>query len=254
MKTKKIISLVLISLLAVMTGCMVDSSINGFGGNDNNNTDKIHGSGKLVTLIKDYKDFNGIDLNSGFHVKVIKGNTYFVSIEVDDNIEEYVNTYQSGSKVYISLASGNSYSNVTLNVVIQTPDLETIKANGGAAIEFTGAENYDNLSMELNGGSTVNGTLNINSLVLKLNGGSIVDLTGTGKNLNIFGNGGAIFNLYKFQVEKCDISFNGGCIAYLNVTDRLDASLSGGSIVKYKGNPTIGSISVSGGSIIQRDN
>ena len=236
MKTKKLISLVLISLLAVMTGCMIDSSITGLDGDhNNNNTPKIYGSGKTISLIKDFKDFNTLDLNSGFTVNVIRGDKYFVSIEVDDNIAGYVTSYQSGGKVYISLKSGYSYSNVTLKIVVETPDLETIKANGGVALEFTGNENYDNLLLELNGGSVVN-------------------LSGTSKNLEISGNGGAVLNLFNFPADTCNLYFNGGCIAYLNVTSLLNASLSGGSIVKYKGNPTIGNISISGGSIIQRDN
>ena len=238
-----------------MTGCMIDSSITGLDGDhNNNNTPKIYGSGKTISLIKDFKDFNTLDLNSGFIVNVIRGDKYFVSIEVDDNIAGYVTSYQSGGKVYISLKSGYSYSNVTLKIVVETPDLETIKANGGVALEFTGNENYDNLLLELNGGSTVKGVLNINSLDLKLNGGSVVNLSGTSKNLEISGNGGAVLNLFNFPADTCNLYFNGGCIAYLNVTSLLNASLSGGSIVKYKGNPTIGNISISGGSIIQRDN
>lgn len=253
MKNVKLIFLVLISFLFVLTGCViVDSDIDD---DDNDNYEnRIYGSGRLITLTKDYRDFNRIELQSGFSVKVVKSENYSVSIEVDDNVAGYVNTYQSGSKIYLGLSSGYSYKNVTLKAVIETPDVESIKANGGVVIEFLGNELYNKLSMELNGGSTVKGLLNIENLNLKLNGGSIVDLSGTAKNLDIIGSGGAILRLYGFPVEYCNLNFNGGCIAYLNVTNLLNVTLSGGSIVKYKGDPTIGSISISGGSIIQRDN
>lgn len=253
MKITKLITMAMVFFLSFLSGCMIVDS--DFDDNDDDyDANRVYGSGRIITVIKDYHDFNKIILNSGFYVKVVKGSNYSVIIECDDNIVDFVRTYQSGSKLSISMASGHSYKNVTLNVVIETPDLESIIANGGVIIDFKGYDSYDDLSLELNGGSTIKGYLDIGTLNLNLNGGSIVNLSGTGDNLKVFGNGGAIFRLYEFPVENCNLTFNGGCLAYMNVTGVLNAVLSGGSILKYKGNPTIGSISISGGSIIQRDN
>lgn len=252
MKITKLITMAMFFFLSFLSGCMIVDS--DFDDNDDDyDANRIYGSGRIITLTKDYRDFNKIILNSGFYVKVIKGSNYSVTIECDDNIVDYVRTYQSGSKLSISMASGHSYKNVTLKAIIETPDLKSIESNGGAIIEFNGNDSYDDLSLELNGGSSVKGYLDIGTLNLNLNGGSNVNLAGTGENLKVLGNGGAIFRLYELPVENCNIVFNGGCLAYLNVTGVLNVALSGGSIVKYKGNPTIGSISISGGSIMQRE-
>lgn len=240
---------ILVSIL--LSGCvMVDSSING---DDDNYTNKIYGSGNVITITKGYTDFNSVEFQSGFKVKLVKASEYKITIEIDDNIINYLNTYQSGKKIFIGLADGNSYKNVTINATIETPDLQNIIADGGVIVEFAGNTVYKNFLAELNGGSVVKGNLEAESLDLKLNGGSIVDLSGSAKDLKINGNGGAIIKLSNFHAETCNLYFNGGCIANVYVTGTLNVSLSGGSILKYKGNPTFGTISITGGSIIQRE-
>ncbi len=253
MKTVKLISAILVLILCFLNGCvMVDSNINGLDEVDSKN--RITGSGNIVTITKDYTNFTDIEIESAFSVKVIKSSIYKVSFEIDDNIAGYIDCHQSGKKIYISLEDGYSFNNVTLRAVIETPDLEYIKCNGGTVLQFTTRDFFNNLLLDLNGGSAVKGSLDVNSLELRLNGGSIVELAGTATNINVFGNGGAILNLYDFETKNCNLNFNGGCIAYLYVIDNLSATLSGGSIVKYKGNPSLGTINISGGSVIQKSN
>lgn len=251
MKLLKFFFAVSILFSILLAGCvMVDSSING---DDDDYTNKIYGSGNIITISKNYTDFNKVEFQSGFNVKLVKGSEYKVTIEIDENIVNYLNTYQSGKKIFIGLASGNSYKDVTLNATIETPDLQSVTANGGVIVEFMGNNDYKNFSVELNGGCVVKGSLEADSLDLKLNGGSIVDLSGYAKDLTINGNGGAIIKLSNFHAENCSLFFNGGCIANIYVTGTMNVSLSGGSILKYKGNPTIGTISITGGSVIQRE-
>ena len=253
MKTVKLISAILVLILCFLNGCvMVDSNINGLDEVDSKN--RITGSGNIVTITKDYTNFTDIEIESAFSVKVIKSSIYKVSFEVDDNIADYIHSYQSSKKIHISLENGYSFNNVTLRAIIETPDLEYIKCNGGTVLQFSTRDFFNNIILDLNGGSIVKGSVDVNTLELKVNGGSKVDFLGTATNINIFGNGGAILELYDLQTKNCNLNFNGGCIAYLNVTDNLSVSLSGGSIVKYKGNPSLGSINISGGSIIQKSN
>ena len=253
MKTKKLIYAIFVLLLGFVGGCaIIDSNINGIDELDSK--ERITGSGNVITITKDFTGFTDIDIESAFSVNVIKSNIHKVSFEVDDNIAGYINSYQSGKNIHISLEDDYSYNNVTLRAIIETPDLEYVRCNGGTALQLVSSDFFNNLIIDLNGGSVVKGNLYVDSLELKLNGGSFVELTGTGSNVNVFGNGGAILKLFGFQTKNCNLNFNGGCTAYLNVTDNLSASLAGGSIVEYKGNPSLGTINISGGSVIKKSN
>jgi hypothetical protein len=253
MKTIKLISFTIVLLLSLFNGCaIIDSNINGI--DEFNSKKRITGSGNIISTTKNFSNFTDLDIESAFSVRIIKSNIYKVSFEVDDNIAGYLYSYQSGKKVHISLEDDYSFNNVTLRAIIETPNLENVRCNGGTVIQFVNRDFFNNLILDLNSGSVVKGNLDVDSLELRLNGGSIVEFAGAGTNINVFGNGGAILELYDFQTKNCNLNFNGGCIAYLNVTDNLSASLAGGSIVKYKGNPSLGTINISGGSVIQKSN
>lgn len=254
MKNVKALIFLGLFLMSFLSGCVVvDSQFDGFD-SFGPNTIKIHGSGNVITIYKDFRNFKDLTFNSGFKVKLIKSNDYSVMIQADDNIEKHLNIYQSGSKLTIGLESGYSLSNVTLVAVISMPTFETITSNGGTIIDLTGFEYLQNINFNLNGGCAINGNFYVDKMDLNLTGGSIVNLTGSGTKVNVYGSGGAILNLYDFRIADCNINFGGGSIANIYVTDFLNLNLSGGSIVKYKGNPKFGNIQLSGGSIFIKEN
>ena len=232
---------------------VVDSNINGFD-NDNDSRNSIYGSGHIISIHKDYSDFSKIEISTGFSVEIKKSDTYSVTIEVDDNLRTYVNSYKSDEKIFIGMESGNNYKDVTLRAVIETPDVNDITASGGTIIDVSGFNFDHNLSIDLSGGSVIKGSLNTGNFNLKLSGGGIAELDGRADDMTISGSGGCILNLFDFPVNNCAIDFSGGSIANINVSGKLNLALSGGSVLKYKGNPTLGTINISGGSILQKIN
>jgi len=55
-----------------------------------------------------------------------------------------------------------------------------------------------------------------------------------------------------FSVVDADINLSGASGVTVNASGRLDGNLSGASRLNYMGNPTLGSISASGGSTISQ--
>ena len=253
MKTLKLFVSISVLCLVFMNACVVvDSNINGLDGD--NNRKSVYGSGRIISIDKDFSDFNNIEISTGFGVEIKKSDSYSVTIEIDDNLREYVNAYKSGNKIFIGLESGNNYKDVTLRAIIETPDINNITASGGTIIEMDGYNFDHSLLIDLSGGSVIKGTLYTGDFNLKLSGGGIAELNGKAKDMDISGSGGCILNLFDFPVNNCSIDFSGGSIANINVTGKLDLALSGGSVLKYKGNPSLGNISISGGSILQKVN
>lgn len=253
MKAKKIFILITFLLMAGLSGCvMLDSNINGLDGGSNRYT--VYGSGQTVTVVEDFKNFNGIEIDNGFSVEITRSDNYSITIEVDDNLKQYVNSYMSGNRIVIGMDNDNNYKDATLKAVVEMPDIETINASGGTIINLSGFEFTHGLSVNLSGGSIIKGNINVGSLNMNLSGGGIAQLTGNTNEMNISGSGGSVLNLFNFMVHDCSIDFSGGSIANINVSGTLNLNLSGGSILKYKGNPTIGTVHISGGSIWQNVN
>ena len=87
---------------------------------------------------------------------------------------------------------------------------------------------------------------------MQLSGSSTVELTGNAGVMTINGSGATILRLLGFPVGTCKAELSGASVSDVSVSDNLEVNLSGGSVFRYKGNPFVKIIGVSGGSVIQR--
>jgi hypothetical protein len=249
MKTIRLFFAVLLAISLFATGCVVVDPTIGVGPIDERQA--IVGSGHLVTVTLNFKNFKKIFLSHAFKARIDRGSSYSVRLETDDNIEKYVQGYQSGDEIHIGLED-NSYRNTTLNVVIVTPDVSLIDASGAAAVTLSGFELSHRVELVGSGASVFKGDFTATEVVLRLSGSSTVDLTGHAETLDIDGSGAMVLHLLDFPVKTCKATLSGGSVSDVSVSDVLEISLSGGSVFRYKGNPVMRIISLSGGSIIQR--
>ena len=235
-------------LLSFPACVMVDD---GWGVNSGHDQHVVIGSGRVVIITFGFRDFTRISLNQSFKATIRKSNAYSVKVEVDDNIEQYLLAHQSGSSISIGLED-NSYKNITMNVTIETPDVSLIEATGAASIRLDGFELDHDIQILASGASVINGNLTAREVTFNLTGSSTVALTGRANDLNVYGTGAMQLSLFDFPVRNCKAVMTGGSVSNVSVSDNLEVSLTGGSVLRYKGNPTTRILSVTGGSVIQK--
>jgi hypothetical protein len=109
-------------------------------------------------------------------------------------------------------------------------------------------------ALVLSGGTqgTVKEFTSTHDFNLVLSGGSSLELGGAASNLNLVATGGSRSDLSDFLVHNASVVLSGGSQATINLDGILNANLSGGSQLQYIGTPTMGDISVSGGSTITK--
>jgi hypothetical protein len=192
------------------------------------------GSGKLQTQQKNFSDFTTINLNSGFQAQITQGSSYNVSITADSNVINRVDVTQTGNVLTIGLQPGTFFDiGGTLKASITMPDVREIQASGGATVDVTDFALSHDLSVGSSGGSTITVSGQANGLSASCSGGGQLKLSG-------------------LKVSTASIQLSGGSSALINVSDKLDANLSGGSSLTYEGNPTLGTITNTGLSTITR--
>jgi hypothetical protein len=223
--TLAIIIISLIALAVVVAGALTLSRLISIR--------TIEGSGNAVTRTFDFSDFTGVDVGGGFEVEITQSSSYSVSVTADNNTFDYIDIYKADSTLTIGLKSGFSFHSVTLKTKISMPNLYALVLSGGTqgtAREFTSTHDFS----------------------LVLSGGSSLELEGAASNLNLVATGGSRSDLSDFPVHNASVVLSGGSQAAINLDDTLDANLSGGSQLQYIGTPTMGDISVSGGSTITK--
>ena len=191
------------------------------------------GSGHFVTTQESFTGFNAVEVSSGFQYTIIQSNSYSINVTIDDNLVGYVQVSQSGGTLSVGLTQGYGYISATPKVVIGMPDISRLDLSGGSS-------------------GTVAGFVLSHDFTTALSGGSRVSMTGRGDSLSVEASGGSRLDMSNFVVANAHVDLSGGSQTTVNVSGRLDADLSGGSQLYYLGNPTLGTISSSGGSIVSK--
>ena len=191
------------------------------------------GSGNLVTRQENFTGFTAVSLSSGFRFTITHSGSYSVTVTTDDNLVSYLQVSQLGNTLSLGLVPGHGYASASLMVEITMPDLSRLDISGGTT-------------------GTVTGFNSTHSFTVAASGGSTATVGGSASNLSVEASGGSRLDLSGFHVTSANVDLSGGSWTTINIDGRLDASISGGSQLYYVGNPTMGSINSSGGSIISK--
>ena len=252
--------ILIVGVLTGVTGC-----IPGVG-------PTVNGSGKLAAWDFDYRDFTKVEAGYAFDVEITEADSYLVRITIDDNLYDYLDISKSGDTLYIRLKPGYIYMNITRKATINLPDLEKLGLSGASkaevdgfssshAVDFSlsGASRVDiknmkagNTNFQLSGASKAFGGIEMADGRFGLSGASSLELEGSAGDVDIEASGASQVELSDFSVVDADINLSGASGATINASGRLDGNLSGASRLNYMGNPTLGSISASGGSTISQ--
>jgi len=194
---------------------------------------RVVGSGDLVTEEKDFSDFTIVEVGSGFGVEIMQSSSYNINITADDNLLDYIEVFKTGETLTIRLKGSYSYQNVILRAEVTMPDLYELKFSGGTH-------------------GTVEGFTSSHEFILSLSGGSTISLEGAANNLRISASEGSHLYLSDFSVHDATVKLSGGSGATINLDGGLNANLSGGSKLRYIGDPTMGDINTSDGSTVSK--
>jgi hypothetical protein len=249
MKHVKSFVLWIVALAVFLPGCvMVDS---GVGSDSKRDQHAIIGSGRIVVIVFDFRDFRKIYLSQAFKATIRKSSSYSVRVEVDDNIQQYLVAHQSADAISIGLED-NSYQNTTMNITIEMPDVSYIEASGAASIRFDALVLDHPMEIVSSGACSIGGNLVVSEITLNLTGSSSVELTGSATALNVYGTGATQLSLFDFPVKSCKAVLTGGSVSNVRVSDYLEVNLTGGSVFRYKGDPPTKILNAIGGSVIQK--
>jgi hypothetical protein len=232
--------------LALLTGCTRSGAPAVVG---------VVGSGNIVTREVSVADFDEIEVNSAIAVEVAQINaaqadSTSVRITADDNVIDFVECATQGRTLKIGMKPG-SYSNTKVKAQVSLPTLRRMKLDGSSKGQIASMKTDQPLALDLNGASTLSGSVNVGDVKIDANGSSVLTLGGAAGNLAIDANGASNVKAGKLGVKNVSAKLNGSSVAEVNASGRLDANLNGASSLTYAGHPTMGSVSAGGSSTVK---
>jgi hypothetical protein len=219
--------------------------------------ESLTGSGNVVTREEAISDFDKVEISHSFDVDITQGEEFSVVIRVDDNLVEHLQVEKFGSTLKIGLKPAVSIvSNATLEAEITMPELTGVDISGASNATILGFKSTKNLTVDLSGSSSLRGDIEAGDIgagdiSINLSGSSDANLTGSGGSLTLDASGSSDVDLSDFLVADAEIGASGASTVTVNASGRLDVEASGASDVYYLGNPSMGTIEISGASSIE---
>lgn len=138
----------------------------------------------------------------------------------------------------------------TLKVYIPAYDFKSIATSGGADIKWHCCMS-PTLAIAASGGSDVEITAHSHEIDIATSGGADVEIDGSCKHLAIAASGGSDVDTSELHAEDVEVTSSGGADIDVYATNSLKAHASGGSDIRYAGNPATKDIDESGGADVK---
>jgi len=209
----------------------------------------VEGSGEVVTIDVPIDDFSRLVVTHSFEVNVTVGDEPSLTLRVDDNLEASLNVGVTDDTLRIGLEPRTSVSNATLEADVTVTSLDAIEGSGAVNVHL-GTLTGPTLELQLSGASELDGTVDFESMTGKISGASNVSLSGRSGTLDIEASGASDLSLLDLEVDLLTVRLSGASSAEASVNDSIEASLSGASSLRYRGDPDVSTLDVSGASSI----
>ncbi|CAN1211306.1 Putative auto-transporter adhesin head GIN domain-containing protein [Tumidithrix helvetica PCC 7403] len=193
--------------LSIFTGCSFQ-----LGG--------IRGSGVFKTESREVTTFSSISFKSVGKLKIQQNGKESLTISAEDNILPILESRVSDQILYISNANESSINPTKpIEFVVEVKSLESLNIDGVGSIEANGIQGK-RLSVSLDGVGSVAIAGNVDVLDLSLSG------------VGSFQGG-------ELKTNQATVRNKGVGSAVVNVSDRLDATVSGIGSIEYIGFPQV---------------
>lgn len=207
MKSKLFRLTLCLAVLGMFTGCIFN-----MGG--------IRGSGIIKTESREVTTFSSISFISVGRLKIQQTGKESLSIIAEDNILPVLDGRVSNQTLYISNPSRSSIDPTQpIEFIVEVKSLDRLDTNGVGSIEVKGIQGK-RLSVSLDGVGSIEIAGNVD--VLELN------LDGVGS-----------FNGAELRAKQATVRNKGVGSAVVNVSEQLDATVSGIGSIEYIGSPQV---------------
>ena len=197
--------------------------------------DRFVGSNRRATETRPVADFAEIEVGDALTVEVSASSQFLVTVHGNDNLMDRIVTEVREDRLTIEMLPG-SYRDLDVTVLIEMPELGLLSLSGASHGRITdlpaGAEKF---ALELSGASTA----------------TVEKASATNLSLGLSGASDA--NLYGLEAKVAEVNLSGASEASIRVEEQITGSLSGGSILHYRANPTV-NVATSGGSRVDHNN
>lgn len=208
---------------------------------------KVRGSGNVINKTRSVGNFETIAVSGSFDVFLVKGEEGKIDIKIEDNLLNYLITEVDNGKLKIKWKKGVSIrSNRTTQLTVYYKGIDAVSMSGSGDIVGKDLIKSNDFSVAVAGSGDIELHVEANIIKASISGSGDIELKGSSKEFTSSISGSGDIGAYNLSSEKAIVKISGSGGMNLTVTSELKARISGSGDIKYKGNPRIEDIKVSG--------
>lgn len=238
MKIKLVLSSLII-ILFVATGCA-------------QNYGKVKGNGKVINETRNVGNFDQVSVSGSFDVFLVKGNEGKVDIKIEENLLPYIVTEVDNGKLKIRWKRGTNISTTkSTQVTVYFKDINGIGVSGSSDVVAKDKIRSNEFSVSVSGSGDIDFEIETDRLKASVSGSGDLDISGSAKNITASVAGSGDIDAYGLKADSADLKISGSGGMTITVENELKVRVSGSGDIKYKGNPRIEDIKVSGSGSVR---
>ncbi len=196
----------------------------------------VYGDHNVVTRERNTESFTRVKASSGVDVFLKQGEKEPLSVEADENLQEYIITEVRNGELNV-YTDANIRKAERMRVYVSIPDIKAVRSTSAGNI--IGQTPISGDRLELSASSAGDIKLEVHAKEIKLSISSSGDMTLSGDadmldaNLSSAGD----LNAFDLMVREVEISVSSAGDADINVSEKITARASSAGDINYKGDP-----------------
>ena len=211
------------------------------------NKAKVKGSGNVTIEERAVSSFDKIIVGGAFTVYLSQGDTESVEVEIDDNLQQYIEVRNEGRKLVLDNKDHVNFVKTTKNnVYITLKNIDLFDITGVCKVQTSDLLECDHFTFKVSG--VANGKLELycNKLNVRLSGVTNIELHGETTELDINQSGVGSFNAMNLIAAKVTVVNSGVGSVSVYASQELSMTNSGVGSITYSGDAEIKTLKSSG--------
>lgn len=217
---------------------------------DLNLGNKNKGNGNIISQTRTVNsDFQKIDVSTGIEVVVEQSNIKSITVEADDNLQQFINTTVENG-VLIIKSEGRYNSSHTPKVIVKMPVISGLNSSSASKITSINTLITTTIKVESSSGSEINIAVEADAISLESASGSSIKARGKALKLETVSASGSEIDAEQLITNEVISQSSSGSTTTVSPILILKADAGSGSSINYRGAPkTLEDKTSSGGSV-----
>jgi hypothetical protein len=200
----------------------------------------LEGNGTSSTEDRAITSFTSIRSASSFDVVVQYNSETYITVEADENLQQYIRTYVQGGDLILETEQGRCLeSQNRILVTVYCPYIETAVLSGSGDVQmFDFKADYFNLVLSGSGDFDLGNIVVAKNLEINLSGSGDINIDGKAAVAKYYLSGSGDLRADLMTVNECDLVLSGSGDIYAFAYEYMKIILSGSGNVYYYGDPT----------------